>query len=195
MDKSSVRRVASCVPEYKLPGVAIQGSHQLGPDNARLTVHTKRTGAIAKAGHDLTIEVGSWEGTLDLGEQPRATLAVDSTSFKVLQGTGGVQKLDEDDKRGIAQTIDEEVLLKREIRFESKDVKVDGNHLTVSGDLTLMDATQPLTFELEVGEDDTVRGSAIVKQTDWGMKPYTALFGTLKVADEVEVRLETEPLS
>jgi hypothetical protein len=40
-----------------------------------------------------------------------------------------------------------------------------------------------------------VSGSAVVKQTDWGMKPYTALFGTLKVADEVEVRLETEPLA
>jgi hypothetical protein len=25
------------------------------------------------------------------------------------------------------------------------------------------------------------------------MKPYTALFGTLKVADEVEVAVETEP--
>ena len=174
--------------------MAIQGSHKLGPDNARLTVHTKRTGAIAKAGHDLTIEVTSWEGVLEIGDQSRASLTVDSTTFKVLEGHGGVQKLDDEDMRGIEQTIDEEVLLKREIRFDSTDVKLDDNHLTITGDLTLMGGTQPITFELEVGEDGRLSGGAVVKQTNWGMKPYTALFGTLKVADEVEVRVETEPL-
>jgi hypothetical protein len=29
-----------------------------------------------------------------------------------------------------------------------------------------------------------------VKQTDWGMKPYSGLFGALKVVDEVEVEIE-----
>ena len=33
-------------------------------------------------------------------------------------------------------------------------------------------------------------GAAVVKQTEWGMKPYTALFGTLKVADEVRVEID-----
>jgi hypothetical protein len=30
----------------------------------------------------------------------------------------------------------------------------------------------------------------VVKQSAWGMKPYTTLFGTLKVADDVEVSLD-----
>ena len=30
----------------------------------------------------------------------------------------------------------------------------------------------------------------MVKQTDWGIKPYSALFGALKVADEVEVAID-----
>ena len=38
---------------------------------------------------------------------------------------------------------------------------------------------------------DALTGSATVKQSDWGMKPYSALFGALKVADEVEVAFET----
>jgi hypothetical protein len=29
-----------------------------------------------------------------------------------------------------------------------------------------------------------------VTQSEWGMKPYSALFGTLKVADDVEVAVE-----
>jgi hypothetical protein len=175
--------------------VPVQGSHKLGPANARLTVLTKRTGAIAKAGHDLTLEVNSWEGTLDVGDQPSASLVADSSSLKVLEGHGGVQKLDDEDVHGIEQTIDDEVLRGQEIRFESNDVQLDGDKLTVSGDLTLMGSTRPLTFELTVGQDGGLSGGAVVKQSDWGMKPYTALFGTLKVADEVEVRLETEPLT
>jgi polyisoprenoid-binding protein YceI len=174
--------------------VAIEGSHTLGPHNARLTVHTKRTGKVAKAGHDLTIEVTSWEGKLDIGERPSASLVVDSTSFRVREGSGGIQALDDDDKANIEQTIDDEVLLKRKIKFESTDVKVDGNRLTVTGDLRLMMNSRPLTFNLTVGGDGRLSGAAVVKQSDWGMKPYTALFGTLKVADEVEVRIETEPL-
>jgi hypothetical protein len=29
-----------------------------------------------------------------------------------------------------------------------------------------------------------------VRQSDWGIKPYSALFGALKVRDEVEVSLD-----
>jgi hypothetical protein len=174
--------------------VPVDGTRKLGPDNARLTVHTKRTGAVAKAGHDLTMEVQAWEGTLDLGDTPSVSLVVDSRSFKVLKGTGGIQALDDDDKRNIEQTIDDEVLLGRKIKFQSTDVKVDGNHLTVTGELRLMMNSRPLTFELDLSDDGRLTGSAVVAQTGWGMKPYTALFGTLKVADEVEVRIESEPL-
>ncbi len=174
--------------------VLAHGTYKLGPANATLTVHTKRQGAAAKAGHDLVIEVNAWEGTLDLGDRPSVALVVQTTSFKVLEGTGGVQKLDEDDKANIEQTIDDEVLLKRKIKFQSTEVKVDGDRLTVTGDLRLNMNTNPVTFELEATDDGRLSGSAVVKQSDWGMTPYTALFGALKVADEVEVSIDTEPL-
>jgi hypothetical protein len=35
-----------------------------------------------------------------------------------------------------------------------------------------------------------VTGSAHVRQTDWGIKPFSALFGTLRVADVVEVAVD-----
>jgi hypothetical protein len=174
--------------------VPVEGTRKLGPDNARLTVHTKRTGRVAKAGHDLTIEVQAWEGTLDLGDTPSVSLVVDTTSLKVIGGSGGIQALDDDDKANIEQTIDDEVLLKRKVKFQSTDVKVDGSHLTVTGDLRLMMNTHSLTFDLELSDDGRLTGGAVVKQSDWGMKPYTALFGSLKVADEVEVQIESEPL-
>jgi polyisoprenoid-binding protein YceI len=41
-----------------------------------------------------------------------------------------------------------------------------------------------------VAEDGRFSGEATIKQSDWGMKPYSALFGTLKVADEVRVAID-----
>jgi hypothetical protein len=38
--------------------------------------------------------------------------------------------------------------------------------------------------------DGTITGSASFKQSDWGIKPYSALFGALKVNDEVNVVVE-----
>ena len=165
------------------------GTHRFGPSNATLAVRTRRGGAAAKAGHDLLLHVTVWEGTLTIGADGTPTaaeLAADATSLRVQQGTGGMKALDEDDKANIHQTIDDEVLKRRDIAFSS--TTVDGGW--ADGELTLGDRKRPLTVALEVAEDGTVSASATVKQSDWGMKPYSALFGTLKVLDEVEIALE-----
>src|SRR5215210_360945 len=108
-----------------------------GPDNATLTVRTKRTGAAAKAGHDLVIEVTSWSATLD-PEQGSVTLTADPRSPRVIDGTGGMQALDEEDKAGIEKTIDDEVLMGRPIEFRSSDAELgpDGSG-QVRGELQL----------------------------------------------------------
>ena len=170
-------------------------SHRFGPDNATLTVRTKRTGAASKAGHDLLIEVTSWSATLEPDADPALTLTADSRSLRVLEGTGGIQALGDDDKAGIEKTIDDEVLEGTAIEFRSTKVELgaDGNPETVEGELQLAGERHPVRFELAVAEDGRLSGMAIVKQSDWGMKPYSALFGTLKVADEVEVSIETQP--
>src|SRR3954452_13264718 len=72
-----------------------------GPQNATLTVHTKRAGAAAKAGHDLTILVERWSATLADGE---LTLEADPGSLRVLEGSGGITSLGEDEKAAIKQT-------------------------------------------------------------------------------------------
>src|SRR5215208_2848138 len=169
-------------------------SHRFGPDNAILTVRTKRTGAASRAGHDLVIEVRSWSATLEPDADPALTLTADSRSLRVLEGTGGLQALGDDDKAGIEKTIDDEVLEGTAIEFRSTKVELgaDGNPERVEGELQLAGQRHPVGFELAVAEDGRLSGTAIVKQSDWGMKPYSALFGTLKVADEVEVSIETQ---
>jgi polyisoprenoid-binding protein YceI len=101
-----------------------------------------------------------------------------------------MQSLDDGDKANIDKTVDEEVLKGGAIAFRSSSVKVDGDRVTVTGELELGGRRAPLTFDLWMAGDGSLTGSAVVKQSDWGMKPYSTLFGTLKVVDEVEVAIE-----
>jgi len=172
------------------------GTYSLGPGSGVLSIRTTRQGAASKAGHDLRIEVGSWEAEFKLGEAPEQsamTLAADSRSLRVIEGTGGIKSLTGDDKASIQKTINDEVLKGCAIEFRSSEVRGGaGDGLSVRGDLDLGGRTAPLTFDLALGDDGRVTGSATVKQTDLGMKPYSALFGALKVADEVTVAIDAK---
>jgi polyisoprenoid-binding protein YceI len=177
-------------------GVSMQaGTYRLGPAHGTLSVRTGRTGAAAKAGHDLVIHVTSWEATLEVGNDPASTsieLTADAGSLRVREGTGGMQSLGEDDKANIHATIDDEVLGRQAITFRSTEVQiaVDAGALSVRGELTLAGTTRPIAFDLAVGGDGTLNAVAVIKQTDWGMKPYSALFGALKVSDDVTVAID-----
>jgi len=168
------------------------GTFRLGPDNANLSLRTERAGAAAAAGHDLVIRVTSWDAQLKLEDAPSAELDADGRSLRVVEGTGGMQALDEDDRANIHETISSDVLTREQISFRSRrvDARPDGDRLHVEGDLTLVGRTRPIGFDLVIDDDGSVSASAVVKQTSWDMKPYSALFGALKVKDEVLVVLE-----
>ncbi len=135
----------------------------------------------------------SREASLEVGEGPAQTsieLTADATSLRVQKGTGGMQALGDDDRASIHQTIDKDVLKRRDITFSSTGIEGSGDVFSVQGGLTIADKTQPITFDLVIGDDGTLSATAVVTQTAWGMKPYSALFGALKVADDVKVVLD-----
>jgi hypothetical protein len=166
--------------------------YTLGPDCGRLIVRTGKAGAAARAGHNLQMEVTSWHATLDLGDRPELALTADPSSFRVVEGTGGALPLGDEEKAAIVKTIDDEVLKGRTIEFSSNRVEVDptGKRLDVEGELQLFDKRRPVAFALALGDDGHVAGTATVKHSDFGVKPYSALFGTLKVADDVAVEVD-----
>ncbi len=131
--------------------MSFQGTHTLGPADGTLSVKTGRSGAAAKAGHDLVLEVTSWEATLELGQAPSVALTADPTSLRVVQGTGGMQALDDGDKDNIRQTIDDEVLNRQPIEFRSTAVEPDGDRISVRGDLTLARRHQPDRVRRDAG--------------------------------------------
>ena len=171
------------------------GTYRFGPENATLSLNTGRIGKVARAGHDLLIHVTVWEATLAVADDPagsRIEVTADGASMQVIDGTGrheGARRRRQgehrpDDRRGGAHEAG--------VTFRSTRVEPAGEGLHAVGDLTLLGHTRPLAFDVSLAGDGTVSAVAVVKQTDFGMKPYSALFGALKVADEVRVSLSAK---
>lgn len=171
------------------------GTYELGPADGVLSVRTKRTGAAAKAGHNLVLHVTAWKATLEVGDDFEASVVVegDATSLQVHEGTGGMQALGDDDKASIEETIDDEVLKRQPIAFRSTSAEIapDGRTIGVEGELTLVGESRLVYFELTI-DGGRLAGSVVIKQSDWGISPYSTLFGALKVVDEVEVAIDAE---
>ncbi len=169
------------------------GSYTLGPDSGQLLIKTSRTGLGARAGHDLAIEVTRWQAevTVDSADVARSSVnvEVDADSFEVRKGTGGVKPLTDADRAEIKKTIGEKILhtgLHPAITFRSTQVAGTPESFSIDGDLTITGRTQPVTVHGRL-TDDRVQGSAAVVQSRWGIRPYTAFFGALKLSDEVTV--------
>ena len=171
------------------------GTHELGPDTASLTVKTYREGLAAKAGHDLIIDVRQWGATLEVGEdlsQSTLQLHADARSLYPREGLRGIKPLTDKDREEIRKNIDEKVLGGEPISFRSSAVESadGGGRLSVRGELSIHGQSRPASFELSVGADGHVTGTAPLVQSEWGIKPYRGLMGALKVRDSLEVVFE-----
>lgn len=167
----------------------------LGPGNGILTVRTFREGMAAMVGHDLEIEITRWQGELDI-ESREVRIDADPCSLSVRQGTGGAKPLTEKDRSDIKANLEKVLMVQRfpEILFRSTEV-LGGDRLEVAGELTIAGNKRNVRFPIELvtsGGMRRVSGVVAVKQTDWGIKPYSAMLGALKVRDVVEVVFELE---
>ena len=159
------------------------GTYKLDPSNASLRVMTTRQGVAAKVGHDLVMEVGSWDASLTLaGGEPSCELTADSKSLNIIEGTGGAKPLSDGDRKKIGKNIDNDILGGKPIHFRSTGAG--------TGELEMGGTTNPASVDLTISDDGAISGRARLKQTDWGIKPYSGFMGALKVADEVEIAVE-----
>lgn len=153
----------------------------------------------ARAGHDLAIEASRW--TAEVGAEggvPHVTAQIDPRGMVVREGTGGVKPLTDGDRADIKGNLERKVLevdRHPDIAFEagSWDALSESEESmrgTLSGELLLHGRREPLSVDVELrrtGAGLEVHASTTVNQSRWAIKPYTALLGTLKVADPVEI--------
>jgi len=79
------------------------------------------------------------------------------------------------------------------ITFVSRKVERTQNGVRIVGDLTLVGQARPESVDVALsqrGDSLFARGTFSVRQTDFGIKPYSAGMGTIKVADQVTFDFE-----
>jgi len=83
------------------------------------------------------------------------------------------------------------------ISFASTSIKgtLEGDSGTVDlkGNLTIRGEQRPIALKIQLeqqGEKIRAKGKLRILQSNFGYKPYSALFGTLKVKDEVDIVLD-----
>jgi polyisoprenoid-binding protein YceI len=162
---------------------------------SKFTVQAIASGLLSSFGHSPTFAIRDFDGAAvfwpDAPESASLRLKVRTSSLSV-QG-----EVKEKDKQEIEQTMHKEVLETEkypEIVFETSRVAAtkigDGEYRAdISGTLKLHGITKSHTMTANLSvKGDTLRatGSFPLRQTDYGIKPVSAVAGALKVKDEVK---------
>ena len=176
----------------------ITGAFLLGPDSGRVLIKTGRAGLAARAGHDLTIEITRWTARVTIPSDgvtsAEITAELDLGSLAVREGTGGAKPLSDRDRGEIVKTAGKILGAGATASFASTRVvpAASGSGGVIEGTLTLNGRSAPVTLQIVSPASDRYRGSATIKQTDFGITPYSGFFGALKLRDEIGVEFETD---
>ena len=161
---------------------------------AECLVFTFKEGLLSKIGHDLKIRVGRF--SVEIDDATRAiTAELDARSLRVVNavkdGQDDPHGLSEADKDKIAGQIIDDVLHSNQypvVRFESTAVTpLDGGGYDISGNLTLHGVTRSISTRTRVESGRQV-AEVLIHQPDYGIKPFKAMMGALKVQADVRVR-------
>ena len=167
---------------------------ELDASDGQLLVTTGVTGRAARMGHRLTIAMNAWRATVSWsGDEPSAVeLEVDVESLEALRGEGGVTPLSGPEKGLVRSNALKSLDAKRypAITFSTDDIVQTADGYRLTGTLTIHGKSHPQIVDLRVedlGDSWRMSTDAQVRQTEFGVKPYSLFMGSMKVADEVTV--------
>lgn len=186
--------MTAAVPPPAVPALAVARplakTYTIVPAKSSFTVFVGKAGALSFLAHDHDIVVRSFSGRVVVPEagavQGSLELDIDAKSLTVLD------KVSEKDRAEITKSLNDAVLETArfpKITFRSVGVSnVNGTSLTVNGDLTLHGVTKRIAVPVTVSttaQQLRATGKYILKQTDFGITPYSAAAGAIKVKNEV----------
>lgn len=172
--------------------------YALKPENSTLDVWTFKEGLLSKVAHDLQIAASGLEGeaTVEQGKfSLKISIPVDKLAVKGSVHDGKTTPMSDKDHREIETTTKGSAVLdaakfpKIVYSAEGKGDPLAGP-LQADGTLALKGASKPVPVQLKVKNEGgklSVAGEVTFKQTAFGIKPYSAMLGTLKVKDEVRI--------
>jgi len=165
-------------------------TYTIVPAESSLTVFVGKAGALSFLAHDHNIAVRSYSGRVVIPAAGAAAgsleLDIDAKSLAVLD------KISEKDRQAITNSMNNIVLESGKfpkIPFRSVSItNFNGPNLTINGDLTLHGVTRRIAIPASISatpQSLRARGRYVLKQTDFGITPYSAAAGSIKVKNEV----------
>ncbi|WP_328858018.1 YceI family protein [Williamsia herbipolensis] len=163
-------------------------------DDAVLEIRTGVTGKAAKMGHRLTIAVTRWRAVVDwAGEEPASLeLTADVDSIDVVDGQGGLTPLLGPEKvvarLNAVKTFDAKKF--PHITFRADDITATDDGFRLDGTLEIHGESRDHRVHLRVKDEERawrLSAESQVRQSDFGIKPYSQMLGAMKVVDEVSI--------
>ena len=170
------------------PSARAQSRREINVEKSVLTVRVYKTGLFSAFAHDHEVRAPIQSGSFD-EQKPSVEFKVNARELKVLDP--GVS---ESDRSQVQHTMLGPSVLDSagfgEISFRSTSVESAGqNKWHVQGELTLHGQTRPVKVEVE-GSSGRYRGSARLRQTEFGITPISIGGGSIKVKDEILIEFE-----
>jgi hypothetical protein len=160
--------------------------------DALLQIYTFKEGLLSKLAHDLRLSLTRFHVTV---RGSTLTAKVDLGSLRVdgVVRNGRVEKAEPNpsDREKIQENAAKDVLQSREHPEARLTGRIVGDvpPFRIEGQLALHGETHPFSMVLNL-RDQRLVGEAELVPSTWGIKPYRALGGTLKVQDRVRVCVE-----
>lgn len=170
-----------------------------------LRVLIYRGGLFAGAGHNHVVASNDLAGTVTLAAEvsgsgvsldfPVATLDVDDPTLRQAEGESFPDELSDRDIEGTRKNMLGPRLLDADrfadVRIVSREVSGALPDVSVSADVTIKGVSRQVVFPASVtlaGDVLIADGRVRVSHAELGLKPFSVLFGTLRVADEVLIK-------
>jgi polyisoprenoid-binding protein YceI len=164
------------------------GQTAIDPQKSSITVRVFKAGVFSAFGHEHEISAPMQQGSFK--ENPGSVeLTVDARRMRVMD-----KGISEKDRAEIQQTMLGPKVLDSEkfpeIRFRSTGIERFGEgKWIVLGDLTIHGETRPVKVRVE-GANGHYRGTAELKQKDFGITPITVGGGAVKVKNELRIEFD-----
>ena len=162
--------------------------------DATIHVFTFKAGLLARLAHDLRLTLKQYEIKVHARRVQAFAVAESLVIDGVMTPEGlDTRTLSAKDQRSILSTVHDEILLSRlypRIELEgSIETQTDkGNRHMLSGELRLRGQARPIQTEL-IRSGDTLQSVFELKPSAFGIAPYKALGGAIKLDDRVRVSI------
>jgi len=185
-------KAAACALVFVLLGVAAApGAEPLRIDteHSTLTVLVYKAGLFSAFADDHVIRAPIAGGSVSLDTPPGVQLTVRSANLIVLDPGLAPAKRAEVQTRMLSPEVLDSATYP-DIGFASTTVEPAGpGKWTVTGQLTIHGVTRATTLSV-VQQDGHFRGTVMLKQRDFAIKPISIVGGTVKVKDDIKIEFD-----